>query len=178
MAVVLALVAAGPVLAQNGEFCAIPEGCDLDGDGVVDVPSGAPVPTEDQYGAEEEFCAIPEGCEASAPPDPDDGSAPPDPVEVPASPVPGDASAPADGGSASVPAGSIADAGAPAAETTESTKAGAGPATSASPAPAASPHADNLEVLPETGGPSVPVLALGALLAAGGLTTCVLRRKS
>lgn len=55
-------LAATPVFAQSGGgFCALPEGCGLDGDGIPETPSGTPVPSEGQYDGE--ICFLPEGCE-------------------------------------------------------------------------------------------------------------------
>lgn len=184
-AVLVLTLAAVPALAQDGgEFCAIPEGCDLDGDGVAETPAGAPVPAGPdggQYGPEEEFCAIPEGCETSAPPDPAQ--------EAPASPepVPGDAAPPANEGPGSAPpapgGGEEATSVPPAPEESGAGNAAAGGSASASASPADGGRVEGAEdvsaegrspvagvtVLPETGGvlPAAPVLGLA--LFAGGL---------
>lgn len=145
LAAILVFVLAVPALAQDGgEFCAIPEGCDFDGDGVAETPAGESVPTESQYGPEEEFCAIPEGCGASASPDPVEGSsASPSPPATSAAPEEGEGSA-----SASIPA--------------------EGGAAGASSAGGGQPRA-GLTVLPETGGAPVTIPGLGAVLVACGI---------
>ena len=53
------VLSAVPAFAQSGEgFCALPEGCDLDGDGTPETPAGTPVPSEGQYD-DGEICLLP-----------------------------------------------------------------------------------------------------------------------
>ncbi len=48
----LTLVAPAALAQDNPDFCGIPEGCDLDGDGSPDVPAGTTFPPGDQYADE------------------------------------------------------------------------------------------------------------------------------
>lgn len=169
LVVILAFVLTVPALAQDGgEFCAIPEGCDFDGDGVAETPAGAPAPAEDQYGPEEEFCAIPEGCEASASPDPaDEGSASPNPPAT-SRPTPEEGASSAE---ASPPAGGDTNAGSVGATSTPGESAGgeaSGGASASSAGGDGHPEA-GLTVLPETGGAPAATLGLGVALVASGV---------
>ena len=63
LTMVMLTLAATPVFAQSGGgFCVLPEGCDLDGDGTPETPSGAPVLSEGQYD-DGVICLLPEGCD-------------------------------------------------------------------------------------------------------------------
>lgn len=196
LAAVLAFVlATAPALAQQGggEFCALPEGCDLDGDGVAETPSGTPVPpsspTDEQYGDDEEFCAIPEGCgsvppattasataSATAPatgPSASPESVTPEPEAGPSSAPGGVSSPPSESPAGSVASGADRTEGAEAAEDeaqdiADSEPSGSTGATEGADG-AGTPAATGLTVLPETGGASPAAVACGVSLVYGGL---------
>lgn len=179
VAAILVLILTVPAQAQEGEeFCAIPEGCDLDGDGAAETPAGAPVPAgpgEGQYGPEGEFCAIPEGCDASAPPDPvEDASPSPAPPAASVAPVPEEDASPAGSSPPSEEGAGAGSAGASPGASPDllpRVNAGTGDGSTVGVAPsAASGHrVANLTVLPETGGVPATVPGLGVALAAGAL---------
>lgn len=148
--VVLGLVAlalaAPTAFAQDDTLCAILEGCDLDGDGTVDVPNGTPLPDTGQYA--DDVVPVPPVAEETPTEDAPDSTT-------------GTVGAPESGG-ASGDGGSAADGG--------SGSAGEGDGETGATGEGGSSAPGGLEALPDTGGGGAFVaLVAGVLLTAGGV---------
>lgn len=153
MIVMVLVLFTSPALAQQGEegFCAIPEGCDLDGDGTSEVPAGTPLPADPN---EQD---VPSGDQYSVEGDPQQ----PGSVIVLHGQPNLDEIAPTRSSGDTSP---TPKEGEPVVETAEPvlTEGTDEPSTT-------SMKTKSIKLLPDTGGISFPGLGIGVLLVAGGL---------